>query len=299
MPDRSIPQDSGARHGPAVLFTDATARLGGRDIWSHVDLAIDAGTFVAVLGPNGSGKSTLVNAVLGLLPLAKGKVEVLGRPPGEAGGDIGYLPQRRSFDPSMRVRGIDVVRLGADGDKWGVPLPWGATRQARDARVEEVIDLVGAGAYAGRPIGEVSGGEQQRLLIAQALVRKPRLLLLDEPLDSLDLPNQGAVATLIAAISQQFGITVLIVAHDVNPIASALDGVVYVARGRAVSGPPEEVITSETLSDLYGTPIEVLTTSDGRQVVVGQPDASAHHAGHHGPHDHGLHAGHDHTTSEC
>ena len=282
-----------------MRFTDATARLGGRDIWSHVDLTIDVGSFVAVLGPNGSGKSTLINAVLGLLPLAEGNVEVLGRPPGEAGGDIGYLPQRRSFDPSIRVRGIDVVRLGADGDKWGVPLPWGATRRARDARVEEVIDLVGASAYAGRPIGEVSGGEQQRLLIAQALVRKPRLLLLDEPLDSLDLLNQAAVAALIAEICEQFGITVLIVAHDVNPIASALDGVVYVARGRAVSGTPEEVITTETLSDLYGTTIEVLTTSDGRRVVVGQPDASSHHAGHHGPHDHGPHAGHDHTIDGC
>ena len=291
--DSTFPCDS------AVHLTDARARLGGRDIWSHVDLVIEVGAFVAVLGPNGSGKSTLINALLGTLPLAEGTVEVLGRPPGEAGGDIGYLPQRRSFDPSMRVRGIDVVRLGADGDKWGIPLPWGATRRARDARVEEVIELVGASAYAGRPIGEVSGGEQQRLLIAQALVRKPRLLLLDEPLDSLDLPNQGAVAALIADISQQFGITVLIVAHDVNPIASAIDGVVYVARGRVVSGSPDVVITTETLSDLYGTPIEVLTTSDGRKVVVGQPDAASHHAGHHGPHDHGPHAGHDHTIDEC
>jgi zinc/manganese transport system ATP-binding protein len=290
MADDPTSQEPTGRSEPAVRFENATARLGGRDIWSHVDLAIESGTFVAVLGPNGSGKSTLIKAVLGVLPLAAGRVEVLGRPPGEAGGDIGYLPQRRSFDPSIRVRGVDVVRLGADGDKWGIPLPWGTARRARDARVDEVIDLVGAGAYAGRPIGEVSGGEQQRLLIAQALVRNPRLLLLDEPLDSLDLPNQGAVAALIADISREFGITVLIVAHDVNPIASALDGVVYVARGRAVSGTPQEVITSETLSDLYGTPIEVLTTSDGRRVVVGQPDASSHHAGPHGPHgahDHG------------
>jgi zinc/manganese transport system ATP-binding protein len=271
-------------HEAAVRFVDATVRLGGRDIWSHVDLTIDPGTFVAVLGPNGAGKSTLIKTVLGVLPLTDGHLEVLGRPPGEAGGDIGYLPQRRSFDPSMRVRGIDVVRLGADGDKWGMPLPWGAARRARDTRVAEVIDLVGAGAYAKRPIGEVSGGEQQRLLIAQALVRNPRLLLLDEPLDSLDLPNQGAVASLIADICAEFGITVLIVAHDVNPIASALDGVVYVARGRVVSGAPENVITTETLSALYDTPIEVLTTSDGRRVVVGQPDASSHHAGPHGHH---------------
>ena len=174
--------------------------------------------------------------------------------------------------------------------RWGVPLPWGAARRARDARVAEVIDLVGAGDYARRPVGEMSGGEQQRLLIAQALVRNPRLLLLDEPLDSLDLPNQGAVAALVADISKEFGITVVIVAHDVNPIASALDGVVYVARGRIVSGTPDEVITTATLTELYGTPIEVLTTSDGRRVVVGQPDASSHHAG---PHGHGLGDAHD------
>lgn len=268
---------------PAVRFVDAAVRLGGREVWSHVDLAIDPGTFVAVLGPNGAGKSTLVKAVLGAVPLSGGRVEVFGRPPGDGGRDIGYLPQRRSFDAGMRVRGIDVVRMGADGDRWGLPLPWGRTRRARDARVDEVIELVGATAYASRPIGEVSGGEQQRLLIAQSLIRSPRLLLLDEPLDSLDLPNQASVASLIAEISRASGITVLIVAHDVNPIAAALDGVVYVARGRAVCGTPDDVITSETLTSLYGTPIEVLTTSDGRRVVVGQPDAASHHAG---PHDH-------------
>lgn len=276
---------------PAIRLFDAAVRIAGRDIWSHVDLDIAPGTFVAVLGPNGAGKSTLVKAVLGVVPLAEGHLEVFGRPPGQDGRDIGYLPQRRSFDPGMRVRGVDVVRLGSDGDRWGLPLPWGARRRARDQRVDEVIDLVGATAYAGRPIGELSGGEQQRLLIAQALIREPRLLLLDEPLDSLDLPNQAAAASLIADISRTSGITVLIVAHDVNPIASALDGVVYVARGSVVSGTPDEVITTETLTALYGTPVEVLTTSDGRRVVVGQPDAASHHGGPHG-HVHGE--GHDH-----
>lgn len=280
MADRTPPPTPGPV--PAVRLTDATVRLGGRAIWSHVDLDVSPGAFVAVLGPNGSGKSTLIKAVLGVVPLADGRIDVFGRPPGDGGRDIGYLPQRRSFDAGMRVRGVDVVRMGADGERWGLPLPWGRTRHARDARVDEVIDLVGAGAYAGRPIGEVSGGEQQRLLIAQALVREPRLLLLDEPLDSLDLPNQSAVAALIAEISTAAGITVLIVAHDVNPIAASLDGVVYVAGGSVVSGAPDEVITTETLSALYGTHIEVLTTSDGRRVVVGQPDAASHHAGPHG-----------------
>ena len=144
-----------------------------------------------------------------------------------------------------------------------------------------MIGLVGAAAYARRPIGELSGGEQQRLLIAQTLAADPELLLLDEPLDSLDLPNQTAVSALLARICRSEHVAVLLVAHDVNPLLADLDRVVYIAGGRIVSGRPEEVITSETLSGLYGVPIEVLRTSDGRLVVVGQPEAPAHHSDRH------------------
>ena len=248
------------------------------------------GEFVALLGANGSGKSTLLKAVLGALPLAEGRIEVLGGPPGaaRAGAAIGYLPQRRSFSAGTRLRGVDLVRLGLDGDRWGLPLPplWSGPRERRSAaraRVAETIELVGASAYAKRPIGELSGGEQQRLLIAQALVRRPRLLLLDEPLDSLDLPNQASVAALVADVCRTAGVATLLVAHDVNPLLGYLDRVVYLAAGHAVEGPVAEVITTETLSGLYGVPVEVLHASDGRLVVVGQPEAPAHH---HDRHEH-------------
>jgi zinc/manganese transport system ATP-binding protein len=249
-------------------------------VWSGVNLTVDPGEFVAIIGPNGAGKSTLVKTLLGLLPLAGGEARVLGAAPGDASDRIGYLPQRRSFEPGLRVRGVDVVRLGLDGDRWGVPLPGlgriGRRRRDDDRRVDEVLRLVGATGYAQRPVGRVSGGEQQRLLIAQALVRRPALMLLDEPLDSLDLPNQAAVAALISGICRDRGVTVILVAHDVNPILSSLDRVVYLAGGRAVAGTPQEVIRSDTLSRLYGTPIEVLTTSDGRLVIVGHTEAPAH-----------------------
>jgi zinc/manganese transport system ATP-binding protein len=261
--------------------SDAAVVLGGRTIWSQVDAEVCAGEFVAILGPNGVGKSTLLKAILGLVPLAHGRVTLLGQAPGRANHEIGYLPQRRTFDASLRIRGLDVVRLGLDGDRWGLPLP-GRRSRAAAARVRELVELVGAGAYAHRPIGQLSGGEQQRLLIAQALARRPRLLLLDEPLDSLDLPNQAAVAALVSRICRSENVAVMIVAHDVNPILAYLDRVIYLGRGGAVSGTPAEVITAPTLTRLYGTPVEVLSTSDGRLVVVGQPEAPAHHTDRHG-----------------
>jgi zinc/manganese transport system ATP-binding protein len=266
-----------------VVASGVAARAGGRLLFDGLDATIGAGQFVAVLGPNGAGKSTFLRMLLDLHPLAAGSLTVLGDRPGRRNHDIGYLPQRRSFDSSVRIRGVDLVRLGVDGHRWGTPLP--LVRRIFDrARFEEerrhladAIARVGATSYAERPIGEVSGGEQQRLLIAQALVRRPRLLLLDEPLDSLDLPNQQGVAALLQRISVD-GVTVVIVAHDVNPILGYLDQVIYIVGGRALAGPPERVITTENLSLLYGAAIEVVRTPGGRLVVVGQPDAASFHA---------------------
>jgi zinc/manganese transport system ATP-binding protein len=271
-------------HAPAVAFRDAAVRLGAHTVWSDLSLTVEEGEFVAVLGPNGAGKSTLVRAILGLVPLAAGEAFVLGRRPGEARSRIGYLPQRHGFDESTRIRGVDLVRLGLDGARWGVPIPWLPGEREASRRVVEVIELVGATPYAHRPIGELSGGEQQRLLIAQALARHPRLLLLDEPLDGLDLPNQASVAALVRRIATSEQVAVVLVTHDINPIVGYLDRVVYLAGGTGVEGAPEAVISTEVLSALYRTPVEVLRASDGRLVVVGAPEAPFVH-GHR--HEHG------------
>src|SRR5439155_11868651 len=219
---------------PVIQVQGAAVTLGRRTIWQEVQLAVQPGEFLAILGPNGAGKSTLLKAVLGLIPLSLGTISVLGHPARRGNAAIGYVPQRRHFEAEVRVRGRSIVRLGLDGRNWGLPLPFLQRGKAREAarRVQEAIDLVGAGAYADRPIGELSGGEQQRLLIAQALVMRPQILALDEPLDSLDLRNQQGVAGVIRQISRETGAAVLLVAHDINPILPAVDRVVYIAHGQ-------------------------------------------------------------------
>ena len=269
--------------------------MGARVVWEDVSLRIEQGEFLGLLGENGAGKSTLLKALLGAVALERGTATVLGRRAGEANREIGYLPQRPSFGAGIALRGRDLVRLGLDGDRWGLPLPLpgraSAQRAQARARVAAAIDLVGAGTYADRPLSELSGGEQQRLLIAQALVARPKLLLLDEPLDSLDLPNQAAVAALVSRICREAGVAVVLVAHDVNPLLSYLDRVAYLAAGRAVAGPVAEVISTDTLSALYGVPVEVLHASDGRLAVIGHPEAPAHHHDRHSHETYELHGG--------
>lgn len=268
---------------PVIRVAAGAVRLGGQMVWENVNLDVRPGEFIAILGPNGSGKSTLVKAILGLIPLSSGTVTVFGQPAHKGHPDIGYVPQRRSFDADVRIRGRDIVRLGLDGGSWGPPLPFLKPRQARilSQRVQAVIESVGATAYADRPIGEMSGGQQQRLLIAQALVTEPRMLVLDEPLDSLDLANQQGIAGIIRRISRETGAAVLLVAHDINPILSSIDRVVYIAKGHVAVGDPAEVITSETLSKLYNSPVEVLKTCDGGLVVVGVTGECVSYHDHH------------------
>ena len=256
-----------------VRLRDARLSYGARVLWDGLDLDVAPGEFLAVLGPNGSGKTSLLRVLLGLQPLSSGTVEIHGEPARRGSTRVGYIPQQRSVDATLSVRGRDLVTLGLEGHRWGF-----GSRRASRARVDEILAEVGAQSYAHMPVGLLSGGEQQRLRVAQALVAGPEVLLCDEPLLSLDLAQQRVVSGLIAEQAKLRGAGVLFVTHEINPILPFVDRVLYLVDGRFRIGTPDEVMTSETLSELYRTPIEVLRVRD-RIVVVGaeHDGATVHH----------------------
>lgn len=248
----------------AVRFEHATLAFQGHTVWRDLSVAFEAGSFVAILGPNGAGKTSLLRVVLGAVALDAGRVEVLGGPARRGNSAIGYVPQHHGFDRDLPLRGRDLVRLGLDGHRWGI----GRLDRAADRRVEDAIRAVGAQEYADAPVGRLSGGEQQRLRIAQALVGEPRLLLCDEPLAHLDLRHQREIADLVGGWQRRTGQTVLFVTHDINPILPLVDRVLFVVRGRWAAGAPEAILTSEQLSALYESHVDVLRVRD-RIIVVG------------------------------
>jgi zinc/manganese transport system ATP-binding protein len=245
-------------------------RLGGREILRDVSFTVAPGEFTGLIGPNGAGKTTLLKVILGLQPPTSGRVLLGGRPRPRRGGGrlIGYVPQKLSIDPDMPLRARDVVALGIDGNRLGLPLPSAARREL----VDEALQAVGAEAYAGARVGELSGGEQQRVMIAHAVISRPRLLLLDEPLANLDLSSEQGIVSVLARLAREQQIAVLISAHDMNPLMRETDTVVYVAAGRAAAGRTDEVIRTEVLSALYGSPVEVLHVH-GRVLVVAGDEA--------------------------
>ncbi|MGP3533671.1 metal ABC transporter ATP-binding protein [Microbacterium sp. RD1] len=254
----------------------------GRTLWSGLDLEVEPGELIAVLGPSGSGKTTLLRAILGLERLSAGSIRALGAEvhrPGNRG--IGYIPQQRPLPAETALRGRDLVALGVDGHRFGLPFP----RRGDRARIDALVNAVGADDFADRPVGLLSGGEQQRLRVGQALADDPRLLLCDEPLTSLDLANQQAVVRLLDRHRRETGAAVMLVTHDINPVLGNVDRILYLAGGRFMLGRPDDVLNSRVLTDLYGAPVYVLRAG-GRLVVVGAPDAEESHH-HHADEVHG------------
>lgn len=263
---------------PLLALENTTLRLGARTLWKDLNLVVQPGEFIAVLGPNGAGKTSLLRGLLGLHEFASGKVSVQGKPPRRGNSDIGYIPQQKTFDRNLPIRGRDLVRLGLNGHRFGF------ARSSRHdlKRVNEVIHQVGASRYADKPLGVLSGGEQQRLRIAQSLLGKPRLLFCDEPLSSLDLQSQRSISELIDTYRKQNDAAVLFVTHDINPVLDMVDRVLYLVNGKWAIGTPEEVLTTELLSRLYGTPVDVLRVR-GRIVVVNANDTPEQNGHHHVP----------------
>lgn len=270
-----------------VELDHATIGIGGRIVLADASFAIQAGEFIGVLGPNGAGKTTLMRAILGLLSPSAGAVRVFGSSPQRGDRTIGYLPQVRTVLPDLRVRGLDFIGSSLHGERWGLP---SLSRHDRHM-IEETLEAVGARDLAARPLSAMSGGERQRLLLAQALVGSPKLLLLDEPLISLDQRHQEVVIDVVRKVCRERGITVLFSAHELNQLLGTLDRVLYLGNRQAVLGTVDEVISAPVLSRLYGTDIQVVRAeghifvmSRGRDVEVSD---------HQHDHDHGN-GGHEH-----
>jgi zinc/manganese transport system ATP-binding protein len=268
-----------------VELDHVTIRIGGRAVLADASFAIGPGEFIGVLGPNGAGKTTLMRAILGLLPPSAGQVRVFGRPPQRGDRAIGYLPQVRTVLPDLRVRGLDFIGSSLHGERWGLP----SLGRHDKNMIEETLDSVGARDLARRPLSDMSGGERQRLLLAQALIGEPKLLLLDEPLISLDARHQEVAIGVVREVCRERKITVLFSAHELNQLLGTLDRVLYLGNGQAVLGTVDEVVTAPVLSRLFGAEISVVR-ADGHIFVMsrGRDVERVEHS-----HDHGHH-GHEH-----
>ncbi len=248
-----------------IVAENVTAGYRERVVWRGANFAIGRGEFVAVIGPNGAGKTTLFRMLLGLQPALAGSIRILGSPPKRGNARIGYVPQRHTIDSDTNVESQELVRLGLSGGRWGLNPFSGRDGEATKRALEEV----GATDIAHRPLGALSGGELQRVFLAEAIVSKPDILLLDEPLSNLDIRRETELLHLVNGIVRKDGVTALLIAHNINPLLPHLDKVIYIANGKVATGTPSQVLTSESLSDLYGIQVEVLRDPHGNVAIIG------------------------------
>ncbi|HUD10671.1 MAG TPA: ABC transporter ATP-binding protein [Candidatus Saccharimonadales bacterium] len=261
--------------GSAVIrANNLTAGYGTHIIWEHATFHVHEGEFVGILGPNGAGKTTLFRLLLGLANPTSGNLEIFGNSPKRGNPRIGYVPQRHPIDSELRIEALELVRLGVAGQYWGFALPSQAIVEREQAR--QALRIVDAEGLAHRALGQLSGGELQRVFLAQALVDQPDILLLDEPLANLDIRRQTELVKLVATIAKEQNVAILLIAHDINPLLPVVDRLIYTVNGRIATGKPDEIITTKALSALYGAPVEVLRGSRGRLAVLGTEEAVHH-----------------------
>ena len=256
---------------PILKVKKASLSFGDKSIWKNLNLSVAPGEFIAVIGANGSGKTVLLKAILGQLQLSGGEIELLGKPVAHGSRSIGYIPQHRQADNGLPLRARDLLRMGLDGHRFGLPFPSAKTSR----KVSEMLEAVGAAEIANVPIGQLSGGQLQRIRVAQAVIDNPKLILADEPLSALDLKQQSVVAELINQQRQLSGAAVLFVTHDVNPVLDYIDRVLYLANGKFRIGTPDEVLRSDVLSKLYGRDVDVVR-NQGRIAVLGSSNHDHH-----------------------
>jgi zinc/manganese transport system ATP-binding protein len=255
--------------GELLQLDGVSVRLAGREILRDVSFGIRPGEFTGLIGPNGAGKTTLLRVILGLQPVSSGSVLIDGAPRGARDASIGYVPQKLAIEPDMPLRVWDVVSLGLDGNRFGIRLP----SRGRRELVSDMLTAVGAQRYANARVGELSGGEQQRVMIAHALISRPRLLLLDEPLANLDISSEQGIVSVLAKLARAERVAVLLSAHDMNPLMPVMDRIVYAAGGRVAVGSTDEVVQPAVLSRLYGQHVDVIRVHGRILVVAGAAEA--------------------------
>ncbi|MGP8163522.1 MAG: metal ABC transporter ATP-binding protein [Acidimicrobiales bacterium] len=264
---------TGSSSSEILAVEDVSVSFSGREILRDVSFRCEAGEFIGLIGSNGAGKTTLLRVIMGLVAPTSGTVRVAGKARSSRDPLIGYVPQKIGLDPDMPIRARDLVGLGIDGHRFGMPRP----TAKRNALIDEMLDAVDASRFADARVGNLSGGEQQRIMIAHALISRPRLLLLDEPLANLDIKGEQEVVRLVARVAAEQNVAVLLAAHGMNPLLPVMDRVVYIAGGRVASGNAEDVVTTESLSRLYGRHVDVIKVHDRVLVVAGREDEGLHH----------------------